>query len=64
MRLVAAFDPPGALERLRRWRADHAAALRAVPADAVRIDTGRAEGGAFVRVRVDEAYADRFADAG
>jgi hypothetical protein len=33
-----------------------------VPPEAIRIDTGRATGGAFARVSVAEAYADVFAE--
>jgi hypothetical protein len=53
--LVASFDPPSAGEAFRRWRAEHETALAEVPADALRVEYGRApEGGLFVRVRVDE----------
>jgi hypothetical protein len=55
--LVASFDPPGAAEAFGRWRAEHAAALEDVPAEALRVEYGRApQGGLFVRVRIDEAH--------
>ena len=55
--LVAAFDPPGAAEAFRLWRAEHAASLDAVPAEAMRVEYGRAPaGGLFVRVRIDEEH--------
>ncbi|HEU4450059.1 MAG TPA: hypothetical protein VFR63_08805 [Gaiellaceae bacterium] len=54
--LVASFEPPGADEAFRRWRDEHAAALAEVPAEALRVEYGRAPaGGLFVRVRIDEA---------
>jgi hypothetical protein len=60
--VVAHFDPPDAQSQYREWRQKHAASLSAAPDDAIRIDTGRAmDGGDFVRVSVDEAYADSFA---
>ena len=56
-RLVASFDPPGADEAFRRWRSDRAEALEGVPADALRVEYGRAAaGGLFVRVRIDEEH--------
>jgi len=55
--LVASFDPPGAAEAFGRWRAEHAAALAEVPAEAIRVEYGRApQGGLFVRVRIDESH--------
>jgi len=55
--LVASFDPPGAAEAFGRWRAEHAAALAEVPAEAIRVEYGRApHGGLFVRVRIDESH--------
>jgi hypothetical protein len=53
-RLVASFDPPGAADRYRRWREERAELLAAVPAEALRVEYGRAAAGLFVRVRVDE----------
>lgn len=54
--LVAAFDPPGADERFRAWRERNAEALASVPAEALRVEYGRASaGGLFVRVRIDES---------
>jgi len=53
--LVASFDPPGAQEAFGRWRAEHAGTLAEVPAEALRVEYGRApQGGLFVRVRIDE----------
>jgi hypothetical protein len=62
MRVVARFDPPGAQAAARDWRDQHAATLSALPAEAVRIDTGRAVGGDFVQVSVLDDYANRFED--
>jgi hypothetical protein len=61
MRVVAQLDRPEAQSMFAKWREEHAAVLSALPDDALRIDIGRADGGDFVRVRVEEAYADRFA---
>jgi hypothetical protein len=56
-RLVASFDPPGADEAYGRWREAHADALDAVPAEAMRVEYGRAPGGGLVvRVRIDEEH--------
>jgi hypothetical protein len=56
-KLVASFDPPGADEAFRRWRREHAEAFAGVPADALRVEYGRAaRGGLFVRVRIDEEH--------
>jgi hypothetical protein len=56
-RLVASFEPPGAADAFRTWRQSRADALAAVPAEALRVEYGRAaEGGLFVRVRIDEAH--------
>ena len=55
--LVASFDPPAADEAFRRWRGEHSAALAEVPDEALRVEDSRgAEGGVFVRVRIDEAH--------
>jgi hypothetical protein len=55
--LVASFEPPGAAEAFVRWREEHAEALAAVPADAMRVEYGRAIGGGLaVRVRIDERH--------
>ena len=55
--LVASFDPPGAEDAFRRWRTEHAAELAEVPAEALRVEYGRApQGGLFVRVRIDESH--------
>lgn len=63
MKMVARFDPPDAQEAAKEWRQRHAAILDALPADAVRIDTGRALGGGdFVQIRVEDEYADRFTE--
>ena len=54
-KLVASFGPPDAGEAFRRWRVEHSSALADVPADALRVEYGRApQGGLFVRVRIDE----------
>lgn len=56
-KLVASFDPPGAAEAFLRWRDAHAEALASVPAEAMRVEYGRAlEGGLVVRVRIDEQH--------
>jgi hypothetical protein len=56
-RLVASFDHPGAAEAFRRWREEHADALETVPAEAMRVEYGRASaGGLYVRVRIDERH--------
>jgi hypothetical protein len=55
--LVASFDPPRADEAFRRWRSEHESALSQVPAEALRVEYGRApQGGLFVRVRIDEGH--------
>ena len=55
--LVASFEPPGADEAFRSWHAAHSAALSEVPAEALRVEYGRApQGGLFVRVRIDEGH--------
>jgi hypothetical protein len=56
-RLVASFEPPGAEDAFRAWRDRHAEALAGVPADALRVEYGRApEGGLAVRVRIAEEH--------
>jgi hypothetical protein len=63
MKIVVRFDPPDAHAAAREWREQNAAALSALPDEAVQIDTGRAvSGGDFVQIRVANEYADRFAD--
>jgi hypothetical protein len=62
MRVVARFDPPGAQAAARGWRERHGETLSALPDEAIRIDTGRAVGGDFVRVSVADEYADCFED--
>jgi hypothetical protein len=63
MKIVAQFDPPDAQAAAQEWRQRHAATLAALPADAVRIDTGRAlDGSDFGRIRVEDEYAERFTD--
>jgi hypothetical protein len=42
---VAIFRPPQAGKAWRAWKAENAEALRRIPADAIRIDVGRHEGG-------------------
>jgi hypothetical protein len=61
MRVVARFDPPGALEHLEQWKAEHARLLTAIPDDAVVYEIGRAAPtGTFVRVKVTADHADVF----
>jgi hypothetical protein len=49
--IAATFDPPDAQARYERWRETNTKLLGELPADAVRVDTGRAiSGGTFVRV--------------
>jgi hypothetical protein len=55
-KLVASFEPPGAVSRFQEWRAAHAEALAAIPPEAWRVEYGRTGVGAYVRVRVDEAH--------
>jgi hypothetical protein len=56
-KLVAAFDPPDAAEAFLRWREEHAEALAGVPAEAMRVEYGRAPGGGLaVCVRIDEQH--------
>jgi hypothetical protein len=63
MKIVVRFDPPDAHAAAREWREQHAAALSALPDEAVQIDSGRAIGGGdFVQIRVANEYADRFAE--
>jgi hypothetical protein len=51
-RLVEAvrFNPPGARERYDAWRAENAETLAELLPEQIRVDTGRADGGDFVRV--------------
>lgn len=56
-RLVASFEPPHADEAFRAWRERNADALADVPAEAIRVEYGRAAaGGLFVRVRMAEEH--------
>jgi len=55
-KLVASFEPPGAVKRFEEWRTAHADALAAIRPDAWRVEYGRTGVGAYVRVRVDEAH--------
>jgi hypothetical protein len=56
-KLVASFEPPDAGEAFRRWQMEHSSALAEVPAEALRVEYGRApHGGLFVRVRIDEGH--------
>lgn len=61
VRLVI-FDPPGAATKLREWLDERASIFADIPEDSIRIEIGRAVGGDFAAVSVDEAYADRFAN--
>lgn len=63
MKVVAQFDPPDAQPAARKWREAHAAILWQLPPEAILIDTGRATGGDFVRIRVADEFADHFADS-
>jgi hypothetical protein len=60
MRVVARFDPPGALQRLEQWKAEQARLLMAIPDDAVVYEIGRAAAGTCVRVKVSSEHADVF----
>jgi hypothetical protein len=63
VKIVARFDPPDAQAGAREWREQHAAALSAIPDEAVQIDVGRAVGGGdFVQIKVAEEYARAFGD--
>lgn len=56
-KLVASFDPPDAAEAFLGWREANAEALAGVPAEAMRVEYGRAPaGGLAVRVRIDEQH--------
>ncbi len=55
-KLVASFDAPGATERFGAWRARNAEDLARVPAEAYRVEYGRAGAGLFIRVRIDEEH--------
>jgi hypothetical protein len=55
-KLVASFDPPGAVARFEEWKAAHADALAGIPGDAWRVEYGRTGVGLYVRVRVDEEH--------
>jgi hypothetical protein len=62
VQVVARFDSPNAHAASREWRERHGSTLAEIPADAVRIDTGRAaDGGDFVQISVEDEYAQRFA---
>jgi hypothetical protein len=55
--LVASFDPPDAAEAFHGWREQHSDALGDVPAEAMRVEYGRAIGGGLaIRVRIDEQH--------
>jgi hypothetical protein len=59
MRVIVHFDPPMATAKLRDWKDTHGEALLSVvPENAIRIDVGRAIGGDFARLRVEDAYGD------
>ena len=55
-KLVASFNPPGADERFREWQHAHAEELAGVPAEALRVEYGRAGAGLYIRVRIDESH--------
>ena len=48
--IVAQFDPPNARIQYEEWRSNNSALLAELADDDIRIDTGRASGGDFVRV--------------
>ena len=63
VKIVAHFDPPDAQAAAREWREQHAAALSAIPDEAVQFDVGHAVGGGdFVQIKVAAEYARAFAD--
>jgi hypothetical protein len=53
------FDPPGARERYDVWRAENAEALAELLPRQIRLDTGRADGGDFVRIWLPAETARR-----
>ncbi|MBA2535817.1 MAG: hypothetical protein H0V20_00085 [Actinobacteria bacterium] len=55
-KIVASFYAPGATERFGAWRARNAEVLARVPAEAYRVEYGRAGAGLFIRVRIDEEH--------
>ena len=55
-KIVASFEAPGASERFNEWRTRNAELLARVPADAYRVEYGRAGAGIFIRVRIDEGH--------
>ena len=60
MRVIVQLEPPDAQAQLAQWRLDNAQALEVVPSESIKIDMGRASCGDFVRVSVEESYADYF----
>ena len=60
MKVVARFDPPGALERLNEWRDDNLKVLESIPPEEIRVEKGRMVGGTFAQVSVGDDFADRF----
>ena len=58
--IAATFDPPDGQKSYGRWREANAELLNNLPADPVRVDTGRAAwGGTFVRVWLPPHAAGR-----
>jgi hypothetical protein len=55
-KLVASFAGPGAAGRFAEWRERNAALLATVPAEALRVEYGRAGAQRLVRVRIDEEH--------
>jgi len=47
---AALFEPPDAHQRFAEWRTKCEAILEVIDPEQIRIDTGRAVGGDFVRV--------------
>jgi hypothetical protein len=55
-KLVASFTGPGAAGRFAEWQGQNAALLAAVPADALRVEYGRAGSERVIRMRIEEGY--------
>ena len=54
-KLVASFAGPGAAARFADWRAASAELLASIPAEAIRVEYGRAGAHRLIRVRIDES---------
>ncbi|MBA2615717.1 MAG: hypothetical protein H0U90_08070 [Actinobacteria bacterium] len=53
-KLVASFAGPGAAGRFAEWRAANGNVLGSLPAEAVRVEYGRAGAERLIRVRIEE----------